>query len=86
MYHNHCHRYSQLTCQHEHVKYCSTCKVCYCEDCGKDFPEKEYIYQYYPWYTTTTPYIQPLSWPAWSSTTCTQQAQTSGNVSYTYKN
>jgi hypothetical protein len=47
--HEHC-------CQHE-LMLCPVCDVVYCKKCGKEWGQKEYYPEYYPY-----PYINP-GWP-----------------------
>ena len=49
VYHNH-----QPVCKHQLVKYCLTCKVCYCEECGKEWNDTVYYTPYTPQYPWTT--------------------------------
>ena len=70
-------------CNHEHLKYCHTCKVVECLDCTEEFVNKtkytprvigqlERLYRYssYPPYNYTTPKTGHIPMPAtvtWSS-------------------
>lgn len=38
----------EVECKHKNLAYCPKCKVVWCKDCEKEWPEKEYVY--YPWY------------------------------------
>jgi len=54
------HRCEQINCKHENVKFCPHCQKCYCEKCGKEWPEMEYRYwtplssPEHPWVITYT--------------------------------
>jgi hypothetical protein len=68
----HRHQCDQYTCKHEHVKFCTKCFKPYCEDCGKEWRETEYIY--YPntiWYGRTYPTLSTLLNGSVSSSTVT---------------
>jgi len=41
-------------CKHNKLKFCVKCQKAYCEECGKEWPEKEYI---------SYPYIYPYTVP-----------------------
>jgi len=47
------HRCEQINCKHESVKYCPHCQKCYCEKCGKEWPEMEC--NQYPWSSVSYP-------------------------------
>lgn len=45
----------EIECKHKNLEYCPKCKVVWCKDCKKEWPEKEYIYPY-NWTYTYQPY------------------------------
>lgn len=48
---------SCLGCQHENLKFCGCCRVPYCVDCGKEWQERTYWYNY-PFYNTGLQQLQ----------------------------
>ena len=47
------HKCHQTNCDHSSVKFCPHCQKCYCETCGKEWPEKEC--NRYPWWSVSYP-------------------------------
>jgi len=42
------HNHHHCTCKHERLRFCDKCKVPHCLDCGKEWVEHQYHYDY--WY------------------------------------
>lgn len=66
MKHEHC------PCHHENVKFCLVCSVVYCENCGKEWQEKQVFA--YPTITTAT-YAPNNDWKYCDSPACTHEGE-----------
>jgi hypothetical protein len=68
-------------CRHEHLRLCSSCKVPYCQDCGKEWAEPcQRAHSGYQWFypyvgTGTTDYTPQVTY-----TTCQSDGPVTGNT------
>lgn len=48
------HTHHRCQCKHESLKFCASCQVAYCAQCGKEWVEQRQQYWYTPYYQITS--------------------------------
>lgn len=47
-------KHDHQVCNHENLKFCKTCQIPYCKDCGKEWGYQQQNWWYYPSTITTS--------------------------------